>query len=480
MESANDASTLSAKSTAADANYDTHVRSRSGPIKRVLRPKLAIRLVGICFFGCLTGFLVFDTPYWMAGLWTACITAGLFYESIRFVDKSERKLASFLQALNQNDFSVTFYENKKSDDYDLHRAFNDLSETFRQLRSDKESEHQFLQVIVETASVPMICFEERTEVIHLINDAGKKLLGIPFLQQLKALWRVDPTLPDFLRDIQDGDKESLKLVLSGKQVILSVTSRHVVFKEKNLKLIVFLDVSSELAMKEAETWQKLLRVLTHEISNSAIPLSTLSSFIFELMRDADADERKLTADEKQDLMTSLKTIEQRSRSLKEFVTNFRSVNQVPEPALQRMSVKVLVDEIHSLFKKEAEKENIKFQIVNYGDAYNILADKNLTMQVIINLIKNGIEAMSNMREGKVLSVNVEKMGRYLNLSVCDTGCGIPPEHLDQIFIPFYSTKKSGSGIGLSISQQIMQKQKGDISVRSVEGRGTEFILTFTC
>jgi signal transduction histidine kinase len=355
-----------------------------------------------------------------------------------------------------------------------------LNNTYKVLRSDKESQHQFLQVIVETAAVPMICFEESTDEVYLINDAAKKLLGLPFLQQVKALWRVDAALPSFLRDIQDGEKESLKLVLQSKQVILSVTSRHIVFKNKNLKLIAFHDVSSELAMKEAETWQKLLRVLTHEISNSAIPLSTLSSFIYDMMREAEGDIGRLSPEDRQDIMTSLKTIEQRSRSLKEFVTNFRSVNQVPEPALQRMSVKSLTDEVLTLFKKEAEKDNIDFLISDFKEPYTILADRNLTMQVMINLVKNAIEAMNNMKDHKTVLLKVEKAGRYLNLSVSDTGCGIAPEDLDQIFIPFYSTKKGGSGIGLSISQQIMQKQKGDISVRSVPGKGTEFVLTFSC
>jgi two-component system, NtrC family, nitrogen regulation sensor histidine kinase NtrY len=480
MESANDLSAPLIAEKPATSSFSRKGVASRGSVKKLLRPKVAIRLLAICFFGCLTGFLVFDSPYWMAGLWTALITGGLFYEAVRFVEKSERKLTSFLQALNQNDFSVTFYENKKADDYDLHKAFNELNNTFKLLRSDKESQHQFLQVIVETASVPMICFEEGSEEVYLINDAAKKLLGIPFLQHVKALWRVDPTLPSFLRDIQDGEKETLKLVLYSKQVILSVTSRHVVFKSKNLKLIAFHDVSSELAIKEAETWQKLLRVLTHEISNSAIPLSTLSSFIYDMMRGAEADMGRLSPEDRQDIMTSLKTIEQRSRSLKEFVTNFRSVNQVPEPALQRMSVKGLTDEVLSLFKKEAEKDNIAFQISEFNEPYTILADRNLTMQVMINLVKNAIEAMSNMKEHKTVSLKVEKTGRYLNLSVCDTGCGIAPEELDQIFIPFYSTKKGGSGIGLSISQQIMQKQKGDISVRSAPGRGTEFVLTFSC
>lgn len=436
-------------------------------------------MLAICFFGCLTAYLILISPYWMAGLWTALVTAALFYETVRFVDQSERKLTSFLQALNQNDFSVTFHENKKSDDYDLHHAFNQLNETFKLLRSDKESQHQFLHVIVETAAVPMICFEEGVESVYLINDAAKKLFGIPFLQHIRSLWRVDPVLPNFVRDIEDGEKGSLKLILQGKQIFLSVTSRHIVFKNKNLKLIAFHDVSSELAIREAETWQKLLRVLTHEISNSAIPLSTLSSFIYDMVRKADAGIQNLSGEEWTDLMTSLKTIEQRSRSLKEFVHNFRLVNRVPEPTIQQMSVISLIDEVKSLFCKELDKEEIIFHVSDLKESSLIQADRNLTMQVLINLVKNAIEAMADRKSRKSITVSVKKMGRYTNLHIVDSGCGIEPEQLEQIFIPFFSTKNGGSGIGLSISQQIMQKQKGDIAVRSVPGKGSEFILTFT-
>jgi two-component system, NtrC family, nitrogen regulation sensor histidine kinase NtrY len=452
----------------------------SGSSARVLRPKLILRLLGICLLGCLTGFLIFDSPYWMAGIWTGLATTGLFYETVRFVDQSERKLTSFLQAINQGDFSVTFYENKNTGEYDLHHAFNELSETFKVLRSEKESQHQLLQIIVETAAVPMICFEEGTGKVHIINEAAKQLLNIQFLMEVKNLWRVDRTLPDFLFQIHDGDKESLKLVLHGKQHFLSVTSQHIVFKSKNLKLTAFHDVSSELATKEAETWQKLLRVLTHEISNSAIPLSTLSAFIYDMVSVAETEMRGLSEENRKDLLLSLKTIEQRSRSLKEFVQNFRSVNQVPEPVVELISLERLVEEVHALFHKEALRENIHFSIAGLKHDLTIHADKNLTMQVMINLIKNAMEAMANMKEGKSIFVNAEKMGRFVNVRISDTGCGISAEDLDQVFIPFYSTKKSGSGIGLSISQQIMQKQKGDITVRSEPGKGAEFILTFSC
>jgi len=453
----------------------------SPTIKKTFRPKVAFRLIGICLLGSLTIFLVFSSPYWMAGIWTAIATAALFYETVRFVEQSERKLTAFLQSLKQNDFSVTFPENARSHDYDLHSAFNQLNETFKKLRSEKESQHQLLQVIVEHAAVPLICFQEDNGEIFLINNAAKNLFQIPFLQKLDSLWRVDRTVPEFLREIHDGEKSSLRLVLKGKTVFLTVTSRHLVFRNTSLKLIALTDVSSELIAKEAEAWQKLLRVLTHEISNSAIPLSTLSSYIYEMVTKSEAENRKLSPDERLDVLDSLRTIDQRSRSLKEFVNSFRSVNQIPEPVLTRIDVKDFLTEIQSLFNQEFNKENINFHASNGHVTHTVYADRNLTMQVLINLVKNAMESMSNYKEGKDIRMEVNKEGnRYVNINITDTGCGIAPEDVDQIFVPFYSTKKGGSGIGLSISQQIMQKQKGNIMVRSTPGRGSVFTISFTC
>ncbi|MBK7649957.1 MAG: hypothetical protein IPJ20_03265 [Flammeovirgaceae bacterium] len=154
-------------------------------IKRKLQGKVAVRLLAICLFGCLTGFLFFDSPYWMAGIWTALITIGLFYETVR-LGQSEQKLTSFLQALHQSDFSITFSENIKSNDYDLHKAFNQLNEIFKKLRSDRESQHQLLQIIVEYAGAPMVCFEETNDEVYMINNAAKNLFQIPFYKDFFA------------------------------------------------------------------------------------------------------------------------------------------------------------------------------------------------------------------------------------------------------------------------------------------------------
>lgn len=455
--------------------------SASVPPRRWTRSfsaKVALRLAAICFLGCLTGFLLFDSPYWMAAIWTSLATAALFYETVRFVNLSERKLTAFLQSIKQNDFTVTFSEDKKSNDYTLHLAFNQLNETYQNLRADKESQHLLLQVVVGHAAVPLVCFDETNDEVYLINDAAKELFQVPFLQKIESLRRVNRDLPDFLKGIRDGETSSLKLVLGGKTIFLSVTSRHLLFKDKNLKLIALTDVSSELAAREAEAWQKLLRVLTHEISNSAIPLSTLASFISELMTGAEKDGRILSPDERKDVLESLRAIDERSRSLKQFVANFKSVHQIPEPEMNRIPAQELVLEVSRLFKQEVDKERIELQVDALSQVF-ITADKGLTMLVLINLMKNAVEAMSNMKENKAIHISVERAGtQFVHLHIRDNGCGIPVEEVEQVFVPFFSTKKGGSGIGLSIAHQIMQKQKGNLTVVSAPGKGSVFTASF--
>ena len=394
-------------------NLPTAARNTT-PLRKVFRPKIAVRLLIICLCGWITVYLFFYTPYWMASIWTAITTVVCFLETVRFVDQSERKLSSFLQSLYQNDFSLTFYENVRSDDYDLHQAFNQLNDTFKSLRLQKESQHQLLQSIVGMASVPMICFHPVTEHVFMVNEAAKTLFQVPFLRDIKMLARTEQTLPAFIRSLKDGEKELLNFSGQGKNLVLSVSSQHIVFENKDLKLVAFHDVSSELARKEADTWHRLLRVLTHEISNSAIPLSTLSSCVHERFFFAERENRELSSEERSDVMSSLKTIEQRSKSLKEFVHNFQVVNQVPEPKIQVMDIRMALQEAVGLFRKVCSDEGIEIKLSHVTDPALVYADHNLTMQVLINLIKNAVESFSQS-ENKLISISLERIGRYQHL-----------------------------------------------------------------
>lgn len=461
-------------------NRDIHSGQPPTPPSRDGRfwRKLALMLFLVCAFGCLTSFLVLNTPYWLTGVWTGLIAIAIFIHTINRVASSERKLIAFLQALKQNDFTITFAEHRNSHDYDLHSAFNQLNKVFNTLRSERQSQHQLLQVVVEQASAPLICFEEHDGSVYLMNNAAKLLFQIPFLQKIEALGRADNEVPSILKEIQVGEKRIHKLVYANKVTLVSIHASYILFEGRDLKVVTLQDVTSELAAKEADSWHRLLRVLTHEISNSAIPLSTLSSYVHEMIVASYRDGRDLTPEQRADLLNSLKTIDARSRSLKDFVYSFRLVGQVPEPRLESIGLKDLLHDATSLFAKEIEKENVELDVL-IAHHEKVYADRSLTQQVFINLLKNAVEAMSELKSHKRIEIRTRKEGgKYLQVTIADCGAGITSEDMEQIFVPFFSTKSGGSGIGLSISRQIMLKQRGDISVQSVYGKGTCIFVSF--
>lgn len=436
--------------------------------------KIGLRMVAISLLLSSTVYLSF-TEYWLSSIWTGLAALGLFFNTLKRVNRSERKMAVFLESLRQNDFAVSFSTNEESGNLELQEAFQQLTGIFQKLRSQRESQHQLLQAIVTDAAVPLICFEEANGSVYLINEAAKSLFGLTFLRNIDAISRVDKDLPEALKQLDK--KMPWKLVTQDRVVQLSLSVRQLIFEGKALKLVALTDVTSELAAREAEAWQKLLRVLTHEISNSAIPLSTLSSHITGLVAEAESEKRELSEDERKDVLEGLHTIDQRSRSLKQFVSNFKSINQIPEPDMASVHAAELIQEIGKLFGQDLEKENITLKTSGH-EGVTLRADRGLTMLVLINLVRNAIESMANMKENKLINVTVEKTGHFVLFHIADSGCGIPPEDLEQIFIPFYSTKKGGSGIGLSIAHQIMQKQKGDLSVTSQSGKGSVFTVSF--
>ena len=186
----------------------------------------------------------------------------------------------------------------------------------------------------------------------------------------------------------------------------------------------------------------------------------------------------MSVEERQDVLIRLRTIDQRSRALKEFVQNVRSVNQIPDPQPHSTLLAQIVRTSVQLFSEEIKASKIEIKL-SVPDDLTIIADANLTQQVLINIIKNATESMSDLTTDRIIYITAQRESpRFASLTIRDTGQGIAPEDLEQIFIPFFSTKKGGSGIGLSVSKQIMQRQKGDISVRSQQGRGSEFTLTF--
>jgi two-component system, NtrC family, nitrogen regulation sensor histidine kinase NtrY len=280
--------------------------------------------------------------------------------------------------------------------------------------------------------------------------------------------------------LKTGGRELIRLKIGDDAVQLSVFAIELTLRGEEIKLISMSNIQSELEEKEMEAWQNLVRVLTHEIMNSVTPISSLASTVEEdLMKQIQHQSYTLTKEELGDMHLSLQTISRRSEGLIRFVKEFRNLTQVPQPRLSEIAIQPILDEMAILHKKELSDRGITIRVSTEPPQLTALADKNMIEQVLINLIKNAIQAFDELSVTKeiILSGYTSEKGRPI-ISVRDTGPGIDPEALEKIFIPFFSTKKTGSGIGLSLSRQIMRVHEGRISVKSKLGEGTEFLLRF--
>lgn len=360
----------------------------------------------------------------------------------------------------------------------LQRDMNEALNKQRQTKREKDSEYQFFKNIVQHVGIGILTFK-RDGNIQIINNAAKRLMRIERADRLDDLRDVSEALVEAFLKLKTGGRELIRVKNGDETVQLSIYAIELTLRGEEVKLISMSNIQSELEEKEMEAWQNLVRVLTHEIMNSVTPISSLAGVVEEeLGRKLGSNELSMKRDEAEDMHLSVQTISKRSEGLIKFVKEFRSLTHIPKPKLSEVAVKPLLEELAMLHKKELADKNISISISVEPPNSTVHVDKTLIEQVLINLIKNAIQAFDDRVNPAIsLASYVNEKGSVI-ISVKDNGTGIEPEALEKIFIPFFSTKKTGSGIGLSLSKQIMRQHEGNITVKSVLGEGTEFLLRF--
>jgi two-component system, NtrC family, nitrogen regulation sensor histidine kinase NtrY len=328
--------------------------------------------------------------------------------------------------------------------------------------------------------IGLIIFKEDNGKIEIFNSAARKLLKINRAETVNDLKEVSETLVNVFVRLRTGGRELIRLKVGEDIIQLSVYAIELTLRGENLKLISLQNIQSELEEKEMEAWQNLVRVLTHEIMNSVTPISSLAGTIDDELKTHLRDEsgKPLDKEQLEDIHLSLQTISKRSEGLIHFVKEFRSLTHIPKPRPVNMTVSALFEEIAMLHKKELLEKNTKLEISVEPQDLTITADKIMTEQVLINLVKNAIQAFEE-QDNKTITLRAyynDKMRPVI--AVKDNGTGIDPEALEKIFIPFFTTKKTGSGIGLSLSRQFMRQHQGTLTVKSTVGKGTEFFMRF--
>lgn len=431
-----------------------------------------LAITSAIFIWTLSKDYLLVTRFSLGVLWLLQIILLIYY-----VNKTNRDLLLFLQSFEFKDDTLSFNKRKKLPFKPLYDEFNRIIESFRNVKLEKEMEHQYFQYSIKHVDTGLISFDQDGKV-EVLNEAAKRLLGLEYAQNIHVLDRVKAGLTEQCMQLSPGKKDMVKIVR--KHEILSLSMRAAEFKmqQKHIKLISFHNIKTELDEQELDSWQKLIRVLTHEIINSVSPITLLSSTLVKMFEE-DGEPKKLTdLDEVQieNALKGLQAINKRSKGLSRFVESYKSLTKIPQPVITRIKVSDLFGQMLMLLEKVIDSSNATIEYGCLPKHLEIDVDEKLIEQVLINLVKNALEAGADSVDFTIKLKAYEVSGKT-KIDVTDNGPGISLDVIDNIFVPFYTTKKEGSGIGLSLSRQILRKHSGNLEVISIEGAGTTFVIT---
>jgi nitrogen fixation/metabolism regulation signal transduction histidine kinase len=353
-----------------------------------------------------------------------------------------------------------------------------VADAFRKERAEKEENLNYLNTIVQHVSTGLLSFDHEGNV-GLINSAAKKFLGTPQLRNINEILGVNVTLYKRLKQLNPGEKTLIRV---SSDLNLSIHAAELKLRGHTIKLVAIQNIHSELVSKEVEAWQNLTKVLRHEIMNSITPIASLTGTLNEILAEdlkrINSHSYEINDETLGDLEEGLQTIENRSKGLIKFVDAYRDYTSIPKPKFGLIKIDELFEHICQLLKREFMEIGIDFKSNILQNKMEITADRELIEMVLINLLKNAKEALAGREGAKIeLTARLDAQQRVL-LEVKDNGPGIISEAQDRIFIPFYTTKKAGSGIGLALSRQIMQLHHGFLSVKSEPNIYTIFSLGF--
>jgi signal transduction histidine kinase len=395
-----------------------------------------------------------------------------------FHRKAQQEVEQFVESIHYRDFS-RYFDVKEAplELQSLRQGFNEINSTFKLISREKETQYHYVQKILELVNTGILSYENKGGEIGWMNESFKNMLGVPYLKTISSLERRDPVLYQEILNLRPGENKVVS-VIKDKNVLKTLMAATAFQTDgKIYKLIAFQDVNEALDETEAKAWQKLLSVMTHEIMNSVAPISSLAeTMLHRLQASASMLEGQPGALE--DLELGIGTIRRRSEGLLKFAETYRNLNKITTLSLKKVYARDLFENLHHLMQPTLEQKNIEIEIILKDPDLSLEADTNLIEQVLINLVVNAVEAVKDRPEPQIiLSAHYSNNNRAV-IRVADNGMGMSPEVMDNIFIPFFSTKKTGSGIGLSLCKQILLLHKGNIQVQSIEGEGSAFSLHF--
>lgn len=362
------------------------------------------------------------------------------------------------------------------------KSFGDLSgelaivhEKLKQLGNEREESLRYLETVVQHVGVGVIVFDAAGNV-ELVNRAAKRLLGLQSIKNIGTLDSLSPNFGNYLLQLPENKKRVYRLSANNETIQVLLYATAFGMRKQVFKLVAIQNILPELEEKEIEAYQKLIQVLTHEIMNSVTPISSLASTAGTMLSSVRKGDKENHGEALEDISSAISTIQKRSEGLIYFVDKYRSLTKIPKPAVQIVKVSEVFQRIHTLMDTAIKGTGISFTSDIEPKDLELATDPDLLEQVLINILNNAIQSLVGSKEGKLsLRAHIDALGRAC-IGISDNGPGIPEELQEQIFVPFFTTKKDGSGIGLSISQQIIRALGGTISVSSQPNLETAFTI----
>jgi len=402
------------------------------------------------------------------GIFAILLIVELFY----YINRSNRDLNNFFQSVLHNDYSSHLRDSGKGKSFrELYDTLNEINERLSLLSSEKESHTQYLISMIEQVRVGMLSVDANDQV-QLVNMACKDLLNLPGISAGTNIRKTNPELMSIIDQIRIGEHQLIKWKVKEEEKPFSFQVTGFKSGDQEMKLVSIHDIRAELDEKELEAWQKLIRVLTHEIMNSVTPVVSLSSSLNDLVHDHAGKIKDEFLEKK--LKDGLEAITERSSGLMNFTEAFRNLTRLPAPKIANVRIDDLIKRIETLLKPQLQQFNTTFNIVYDGKPSGFKGDIDLLEQVVINLVKNAMEAVEGVKEPRIDLIICDHEESKVKIIIKDNGPGIDPEIQDKIFIPFFSTKENGTGIGLSLSRQIVLMHRGILEVKSLPKQGSEF------
>lgn len=438
-------------------------------------------LLTVSIFGF--SYLWYNTSLTMTLILVGLLIVFQVVAMIFYVDRTNRVLNNFLESIRYSDFTRTFQVESLDSSFDkLKKSFNEVIKDFQAVRAEKEENYFYLQTVIQHIGIALIAFQ-RDGKVELINNATKKLFQVRTLHNVQGLREFSPDIVQKLLTIKHGENTLVRVREKDDLLQLAIYATEFRIHNRSIMLVSIKNIQQELDEKEMESWQKLIRVLTHEIMNSITPISSLSSTIMQLIQNIidSLEAQNVEQDDTESLKEveqALQTIHKRTDGLLHFVNTYRNLTKIPTPNFTIFKVSHLLNNIRELHEKEIKEKGITCKVIVEPESLELSADEHLIEQVLINLVKNAIHALEKRGNPRIeIKAFLNRRGR-ITIQVTDNGKGILPDVLDKIFIPFFTTKPQGSGIGLSLSRQIMRLHRGSINAYSEPGKETTFTLTF--